>query len=112
MVGTITIALSEFVFLSPFLFIEGREKERKKKNNHHDMVTFGNGHVCFLKLQNVGINVTNIEFSSLTMESDQLICVHEKVNGTSFVIVTDMTDANNPIKRSITADSAIIPSNE
>ncbi|CAF3761485.1 unnamed protein product, partial [Rotaria magnacalcarata] len=61
-----------------------------------------------LQLQNVGINVTNIGFSSLTMESDKFICVREKVNDTAFVIIIDMADSSNPIKRPITADSAIM----
>ncbi|CAF4207659.1 unnamed protein product [Rotaria sp. Silwood2] len=61
-----------------------------------------------LQLQNVGINITNIGFSSLTMESDKFICVREKVNDTAFVIIIDMTDPTNPIKRPITADSAIM----
>jgi clathrin heavy chain len=42
------------------------------------------------------------------MESDKFICVREKVNDTAFVIIIDMADANNPIKRPITADSAIM----
>ncbi|CAM2716734.1 unnamed protein product [Rotaria socialis] len=61
-----------------------------------------------LQLQNVGINVTNIGFSSLTMESDKYICVREKVNERAFVIIIDMADPTNPIKRPITADSAIM----
>ncbi|CAM4867695.1 unnamed protein product [Rotaria socialis] len=61
-----------------------------------------------LRLQNVGINVTNIGFSSLTMESDKFICVREKVNDTAFVIIIDMADPTNPIKLPITADSAIM----
>ncbi|CAF3314381.1 unnamed protein product [Rotaria socialis] len=61
-----------------------------------------------LQLQNVGINVTNIGFSSLTMESDKFICVREKVNDTAFVIIIDMADPTNPIKRPITVDSAIM----
>jgi clathrin heavy chain len=42
------------------------------------------------------------------MESDKFICVREKVNDTAFVIIIDMADSNNPIKRPITADSAIM----
>jgi clathrin heavy chain len=42
------------------------------------------------------------------MESDKFICVREKVNETAFVIIIDMADPNNPIKRPITADSAIM----
>ena len=65
-------------------------------------------HSFVFQLQNVGINVTNIGFSSLTMESDKFICVREKVNDTAFVIIIDMADPTNPIKRPITADSAIM----
>jgi clathrin heavy chain len=42
------------------------------------------------------------------MESDKFICVREKVNDTGFVIIIDMADSNNPIKKPITADSAIM----
>ena len=42
------------------------------------------------------------------MESDKFICVREKVNDTAFVIIIDMADSSNPIKRPITADSAIM----
>lgn len=42
------------------------------------------------------------------MESDKFICVREKVNDTAFVIIIDMADPTNPIKRPITADSAIM----
>ncbi|CAF1003438.1 unnamed protein product [Rotaria magnacalcarata] len=61
-----------------------------------------------LQLQSVGINVKNIGFSSLTMESDKFICVREKIYDTAFVIIIDMADPTNPIKRPITADSAIM----
>ena len=42
------------------------------------------------------------------MESDKFICVREKVENTAYVIIIDMADSNNPIKRPITADSAIM----
>ena len=42
------------------------------------------------------------------MESDKFICVREKVNDTAFVVIIDMADSSNPIKRPITADSAIM----
>jgi len=61
-----------------------------------------------LQLQNIGINVANIGFSTLTMESDKFICVREKVNDTAQVVIIDMADAQNPIRRPITADSAIM----
>ena len=61
-----------------------------------------------LQLQNIGINVANIGFSTLTMESDKFICVREKVGETAQVVIIDLTDPNNPIRRPITADSAIM----
>jgi hypothetical protein len=61
-----------------------------------------------LQLQNAGINVANIVFSTLTMESDKFICVREKVNETSQVVIIDLNDATNPIRLPITADSAIM----
>ena len=42
------------------------------------------------------------------MESDKFICVREKVEDTAFVVIIDMADATHPIKRPITADSAIM----
>jgi clathrin heavy chain len=61
-----------------------------------------------LQLQNVGVNVQQIGFSSLTMESDKYICVREKVGDTSQVVIIDLGDPSNPIRRPITAESAIM----
>ncbi|KAB0791804.1 hypothetical protein PPYR_03604 [Photinus pyralis] len=61
-----------------------------------------------LQLTNVGINVANISFATLTMESDKFICVREKVGETSQVVIIDMADSGNPIRRPITAESAIM----
>ncbi|XP_045469478.1 clathrin heavy chain [Harmonia axyridis] len=61
-----------------------------------------------LQLVNVGINVANISFATLTMESDKFICVREKVGDTSQVVIIDMADTANPIRRPITAESAIM----
>ncbi|KAL5477697.1 hypothetical protein EMCRGX_G024525 [Ephydatia muelleri] len=61
-----------------------------------------------LQLQNVGINVPAIGFATLTMESDKFICVREKVAETAQVVIIDLADAANPIRRPITADSAIM----
>ncbi|KAK5638580.1 hypothetical protein RI129_012875 [Pyrocoelia pectoralis] len=61
-----------------------------------------------LQLTNVGINVANISFATLTMESDKFICVREKVGDTSQVVIIDMADSSNPIRRPITAESAIM----
>lgn len=61
-----------------------------------------------LQLQNVGINASNIGFSTLTMESDKFICVREKVGDTAQVVIIDLNDTANPIRRPISADSAIM----
>ncbi|XP_064391416.1 clathrin heavy chain 1-like [Halichondria panicea] len=61
-----------------------------------------------LQLQNVGINVQQIGFATLTMESDKFICVREKVGETAQVVIIDLADSGNPIRRPITADSAIM----
>ncbi len=61
-----------------------------------------------MQLQNAGINVANIGFSTLTMESDKFICVREKVAETAQVVIIDTSDPTNPIRRPITADSAIM----
>lgn len=61
-----------------------------------------------LQLQSVGINAANIGFSTLTMESDKFICVREKVGETAQVVIIDLGDANNPTRRPISADSAIM----
>ncbi|CAI9724428.1 clathrin heavy chain 1 isoform X1 [Octopus vulgaris] len=61
-----------------------------------------------LQLQNVGINASNIGFSTLTMESDKYICIREKVGETAQVVIIDLNDATNPIRRPISADSAIM----
>jgi len=64
--------------------------------------------MSFFQLQNVGINAANIGFSTLTMESDKFICVREKVGETAQVVIIDMNDSSNPIRRPISADSAIM----
>lgn len=61
-----------------------------------------------LQLTNVGINAAGIGFSSLTMESDKFICVREKVGETAQVVIIDMADPTNPIRRPMSADSAIM----
>lgn len=62
----------------------------------------------FLQLQNIGINVQQIGFATLTLESDKFICVREKVGETAQVVIIDLTDPGSPIRRPITADSAIM----
>jgi len=61
-----------------------------------------------LQLTAVGINASNVSFNTLTMESDKFICVREKVGDTAQVVIIDMNDSANPIRRPISADSAIM----
>ena len=44
----------------------------------------------------------------MTLESDHFICVREKVNEQNQVVIVDLADANNIMRRPITADSAIM----
>ncbi|KFM64868.1 Clathrin heavy chain 1, partial [Stegodyphus mimosarum] len=61
-----------------------------------------------LQLTTVGINAANITFNNLTMESDKFICVREKVGDSAQVVIIDMSNPTNPIRRPISADSAIM----
>lgn len=61
-----------------------------------------------LQLTNININPSSISFTNLTMESDKFICVREKIGETAQVVIIDMNDAQNPIRRPISADSAIM----
>ncbi len=61
-----------------------------------------------LQLQNIGINAANIGFATLSMESDKYIVVREKVGENNQVVIIDMADSSNPLRRPITADSAIM----
>lgn len=56
----------------------------------------------------MGINAANIGFTTLTMESDKFICVREKVGDTAQVVIVDMADPTKPVRKPITADSAIM----
>lgn len=64
--------------------------------------------IIFFQLSNICINPASVTFNSLTMESDKFICVREKVGDASHVVIIDLNDVNNPIKRPISADSAIM----
>jgi clathrin heavy chain len=46
------------------------------------------------------------------MESDKFICVREKVGEQNQVVILDMNDPTNLIRRPITADSAIMHPSE
>lgn len=60
------------------------------------------------QLTSVGINPANISFNTLTMESDKFICVREKVGDSAQVVIIDMATPQTPIRRPISADSAIM----
>ncbi|KAJ3152832.1 hypothetical protein HDU89_001035 [Geranomyces variabilis] len=61
-----------------------------------------------VQLLTLGINAANIGFNTLTMESDKFICVRDKIGEQNQVVIVDMNDINNVIRRPITADSAIM----
>jgi clathrin heavy chain len=78
-----------------------------------------------LQLSSLGVQPTSISFQvhttqcahlfhlltitqSLTLESDHFICVREKVNEQNQVVIIDLSDANNVLRRPIGADSAIM----
>ncbi|EPZ31434.1 clathrin heavy chain 1-like protein [Rozella allomycis CSF55] len=61
-----------------------------------------------LQLQNIGVNAANIGFNTLTMESDKYICIREKVGEQNQLVIIDMGDVSNPLRRPISADSAIM----
>ncbi|KOM39603.1 hypothetical protein LR48_Vigan03g298500 [Vigna angularis] len=63
-----------------------------------------------LTLPSIGINPQFITFTHVTMESDKYICVRETAPQNSVVIV-DMNMPNQPLRRPITADSALMNPN-
>ena len=56
----------------------------------------------------MGINPANIGFSTLTMESDKFICIREKVGDTAQVVILDMADVANPIRRPISGKLVLL----
>ena len=67
------------------------------------------GVVC-LQLPSIGINPQFITFTNVTMESDKYICVRETAPQNSVVII-DMNMPMQPLRRPITADSALMNPN-
>ncbi|THH15617.1 hypothetical protein EW146_g4889 [Bondarzewia mesenterica] len=61
-----------------------------------------------LQLSSLNVQPASISFQTLTLESDHFICVREKVNEQNQVVIIDLADANNVMRRPITADSAIM----
>lgn len=64
-------------------------------------------YVLLLQLPSVGINPQFITFTNVTMESDKFICVRETSPQNSVVII-DMSMPMQPLRRPITADSALM----
>ncbi|CAI7850704.1 unnamed protein product, partial [Closterium sp. NIES-54] len=60
-----------------------------------------------LSLTNLGVNQQFISFTHVTMESDKYICVRETAPSNSVVII-DMAMPMQPLRRPITADSALM----
>jgi clathrin heavy chain len=60
-----------------------------------------------LQLPNIGINQQFISFTNVTMESDKFICVRE-TGAQNSVVIVDMASPLSPMKRPITADSALM----
>ncbi|KAL5159005.1 Heparanase-like protein 2 [Glycine soja] len=63
-----------------------------------------------LTLPSIDINPQFITFTHVTMESDKYICVRETAPQNSVVII-DMNMPNQPLRRPITADSALMNPN-
>ena len=64
----------------------------------------------WFQLPSVGINQQFITFTHVTMESDKYICVRETSPQNSVVII-DMSMPMQPLRRPITADSALMNPN-
>jgi clathrin heavy chain len=57
----------------------------------------------------LGINPQAIGFATLTMESEKFICIREQdPNGTNNVVIIDMENPTQLIRRPIGADAAIM----
>ncbi|KAF8839147.1 clathrin heavy-chain terminal domain and linker [Paxillus ammoniavirescens] len=61
-----------------------------------------------LQLSDLGVQPASISFQSLTLESDHFICVREKVDEQNQIAIIDLADANNVLRRPISADLAIM----
>ncbi|MBW0487421.1 hypothetical protein O181_027136 [Austropuccinia psidii MF-1] len=61
-----------------------------------------------VQLTAIGVQPASIGFNTLTMESERYICVREEVNDAKQVVIIDLGDANNIMRRPISAESAIM----
>lgn len=59
-------------------------------------------------MTSIGVQQSSISFNMLTMESDKFICIRDKVGDTAQVVIIDMSNPQTPIRRPISADSAIM----
>lgn len=66
--------------------------------------------MMLMQLPSIGINSQFITFTNVTMESDKYICVRETAPQNSVVII-DMNMPMQPLRRPITADSALMNPN-
>jgi len=74
----------------------------------YGLVVLAFNHVIFLlQLPSIGISPQFITFTNVTMESDKYICVRETSPQNSVVII-DMSMPMQPLRRPITADSALM----
>ncbi|KAK4240826.1 hypothetical protein C8A03DRAFT_31102 [Achaetomium macrosporum] len=62
------------------------------------------------QLSSLGVNQTAITFNTCTLESDSFVCLRDKKDEASSpeVLIVDLKNANNVIRRPIKADSAIM----
>ena len=63
-----------------------------------------------VQLPSLGVNQQFITFTHVTMESEKYICVRETAPQNSVVII-DMSMPMQPLRRPITADSALMNPN-
>ena len=63
-----------------------------------------------VQLPNIGVQQQHISFSNVTMESDKYIVVRE-TGPTNTVVIVDLASPLTPLKRPITADSALMNPN-
>lgn len=59
------------------------------------------------QLQALGVNAASVGFQTLTLESERFVCVREQVNGQNQVVIIDLANNNDMMRRPITAESVI-----
>lgn len=68
------------------------------------IITYSN----YFQLPKLGINSQCINFTNVTMESDKSIVVREQVGDSNQVVIIDVNNPNEIMRRPITADSVIM----